>query len=83
MKVGDLVKFKDSWKESLRTQHARRLANGNYCADSARSDKLALVVQDWDTHDNFAVIFAGETEVVDFNEHVVYSGEMDCGMEKV
>ena len=81
MKVGDLVKFKDDWKESMRIQNARRLAWGLApAADPKRADKFALVIQDWDTHDNFAVIFCGETEVVDFNEHILYSDEI---MEKV
>lgn len=81
MKVGDLVKFQDSWKESLRVQHARMLARGFVPKEANnRTNKVALVVQDWATHDNFAVIFAGETEMVDFNDHYLYSDEI---MEKV
>ena len=81
MKVGDLVKFKDSWKESLRIQNARRLSMG-FTPNSTigRADKLAIVIQDWDTHDNFAVMFCGETEIVDFNDHYLFSDEI---MEKV
>ena len=81
MKVGDLVKFTDNWKNSLTLQHARMTSKGfTSTADSERANKIALVVQDWDTHDNFAVVFFGETEVVDFSEHVLYSDEI---MEKV
>ena len=73
MKVGDLVKFKDSWKESLRVQEARLRAQGfrRTKPDVFDADKLAIVVQDWDTHDNFAVIFCGETKILDFNDEAM------------
>ena len=82
MKVGDMVKFKDSWKNSLTLQHARMVSKGftPTAASRERANKIALVVQDWDTHDNFAVVFSGETEVVDFNEHDLFSDEI---MEKI
>lgn len=65
MKVGDLVKFQDHWKNSIKIQRAHLLSKGLApTEDIERVDKLAIVVQDWDTHNNFAVIFFGETEVI-------------------
>ena len=67
MKVGDLVRVKETWIQA--------------CEEfKSRYRKVALVTQDWDTHDNFAVIFMGETEEVDFNDSNAWSDEF---MEKV
>lgn len=84
MKVGDLVKFKENWKATMRNEEARHMRNGWVVQANnkrfSRVDKLALVTQDWEAHNNFAVMFLGETEEVDFNNEVLYSDEI---MEKV
>lgn len=87
MKVGDLVKFKEIWKATLRNEEMRHLRRyqGQPLPPTAkvridRIDKLALVTQTWETHNNFVVLFLGETEEVDFNDEIIFSDEI---MEKV
>jgi len=78
VKVGDLVRFRDDWREILKAEEERFLARGfvRTKPNAYDIDRLAIVVQDWDTHDNFAVLFLGEAEIVDFNEHVSFSDEI-------
>lgn len=80
MKVGDLVKFQEDWKATMRNELARCIKQGVITTTGRKAydriDKLALVTQDWDIHNNFAVIFLGETEEIDFNDEILFSDQI-------
>jgi len=67
VKVGDLVRLKEEWSHACEEFKAKR-------------HKVAIVTQDWDTHDNFAVVWMGETVEAGFNDVAPWN---DAIMEKV
>jgi len=81
LRAGMLVKVKELWKQRFLddyNQGARRY--GCSVATIKRLDKIALVVEDWVSGDDFRVIFVGETEPVDFNDEAAF---VDDILEKV
>ena len=48
--------------------------------DIPHPDAVAVVVEDWDTHDNFVVWFAGASAPIDFNEDNAWVDDL---LEKV
>ena len=71
MKVGDLVRLKERWKH---------LGFLHWTAELPHSDAVAVVVEDWDTHNNFVVWFAGASAPIDFNEDNAWVDDL---LEKV
>ena len=70
MKVGDLVRLKEQWK-------SRHFI---WERDIPHPDAVAIVVEDWDTNDNFVVWFAGASAPIDFNEDNAWVDDL---LEKV
>ena len=58
MKIGDLARLKERWKNK----------DFIWERDIPHPDAVAIVIEDWETHDNFVVWFTGASAPIDFNE---------------
>jgi hypothetical protein len=70
VKVGDLVRLKERWKNK----------DFIWERDIPHPDAVAIVVEDWDTNDNFVVWFAGASAPIDFSEDNAWVDDL---LEKV